>query len=117
MLRRYLFAIGWTLLILAGCSIPGQDLPDIQFDLFEEDKLIHFTFFAVYGWLWSQALPKTLPSKFAWVGISGIVYGVGTELYQGMLPWERTPDPMDAIANILGLLVAITVFGFRDKAS
>ncbi|MEM8484196.1 MAG: VanZ family protein [Bacteroidota bacterium] len=113
MLRRYALAIGWTLLILAGCSIPGNDIPDVGFDLFEQDKLIHFTFFLVYGLLWSRALPDTVPGKFAWVGISGILYGVGTEIYQGMLPWDRTPDPMDAMANMTGLLIAILYYGLR----
>ena len=111
MLRRYALAVGWTLLILIGCSIPGNDIPNIGFDLFEEDKLIHFTFFLVYGLLWARALPNKLPGKFAWVGISGILYGVGTEIYQGMLPWERTPDPLDAMANMAGLLVAIFIAG------
>ena len=111
---RYLYAIGWTLLILAGCSIPGNDIPDIGFDLFEGDKLIHFTFFLVFGWLWSKALPERLPGKIFWVGLVGLLYGVGTEIYQGMLPWDRTPDPMDAIANMLGLFMSILVYGWRS---
>lgn len=113
MSRQYLYAVGWTLLILAGCSVPGTDIPDIGFDLFQSDKLIHFTFFAMFGWLWSKALPDSLPGKYSWIGIAGIVYGVTTEIYQGMLPWERTPDPMDAIANTLGLLTALLVYGWR----
>ncbi|MFK7845033.1 MAG: VanZ family protein [Rhodothermales bacterium] len=109
---RYIFAIGWTLLIVAGCSIPGNDIPQIGFDLFEFDKLIHFTFFLLYGWLWSKALPN-IPSKLLWVGLSGICFGVATEIYQGMLPWDRTPDPMDAIANMLGLLTAILAYHWK----
>jgi len=37
MSRRYLFAIGWTFLILAGCSLPGSSIPNIEFDLFKPD--------------------------------------------------------------------------------
>ena len=113
MSRKYVLAIGWTLLILAGCSIPGSEIPDIGFSLFEEDKLVHFTFFSMFSWLWSRALPDHLPGKMMWIGVVGVLYSVGTELYQGMLPWERTPDPIDAIANILGLLTGILVYAWR----
>lgn len=115
MTRNYVLAIGWTLLILAGCSIPGNDIPKIGFDLFEMDKLVHFSMFLVYGWLWSMALPQTMQSKLSWVGVSGLFYGIGTEIYQGMLPWDRTPDPMDAMANMLGLFMAILVYGIRSN--
>ncbi len=112
--RNYLFAIGWTLLILAGCSIPGDNIPDISFDLFEEDKLVHFSFFSIFAWLWSKALPDGFSGKLSVVGITGIAYGIATELYQGMLPWDRTPDPMDAVANIIGLLTGILVYEWRS---
>jgi len=58
-----------------------------------------------------------MKGKLSWIGIAGLMYGIGTEIYQGMLPWERTPDPMDAIANILGLLTAILVFGITRAES
>lgn len=115
MKRRYVMAAGWTLLILAGCSIPGNEIQKLGFNLFEADKLVHFSFFLVYGWLWSSALPEHLGSKLAWVGITGLCYGVGTEIYQGMLPWDRTPDPLDAMANMTGLLLAILVYGVRYR--
>lgn len=112
--RAYLLAIAWTCAILAACSIPGNDIPDINFDLFEEDKIIHFSLFLVFGWLWARALPYSFMPGFACIGLAGIAYGIGTEIYQGMLPWDRTADPMDAIANILGLLTALMVYSWRN---
>ena len=108
-LRAYLYAIGWTFAILLACSIPGRDIPNLGFDLFEYDKIVHFGLFLVFGWLWLRALPGHLTYRFVWLGLFGLAYGVATEIYQGLLPWERTPDPMDAIANILGLLVGFVV--------
>ena len=107
--QTFLLATGWTLGILIACSIPGHDIPDIGFDLFEYDKLVHFALFVGFGWLWSRAIPKRFSSRFVWIGLAGLMYAVGTEIYQGMLPWERTPDPMDAMANMLGLLLSILV--------
>ncbi len=108
--RSYLAAIGWTLLILAACSIPGKDIPRIQFDLFEPDKIAHFTLFFVLGGLWMHALPETLPGRKAWVALSGIAYAILTEIYQGLLPFDRTPDPADSVANIIGLFLAISLY-------
>ena len=112
--RSYLLAIGWTLGILIACSIPGEDLPELGFDLFQYDKLIHFTFFLGFGWLWLKALPARLTNRFVWIGLTGLIYSIATELYQGILPWERSPDPMDALANILGLLAALLI---HERAS
>lgn len=107
-------AIGWTLAILVACSIPGTDIPRLGFDLFEYDKIAHFTLFLGFGWLWLWALPDRLGTRFFWIGFAGIFYGVATEIYQGMLPWDRTPDPLDALANMLGLFVAILFQGRTD---
>ena len=107
MQRNYILAIGWTIAILAACSIPGRDIPKISFDLFEPDKLAHFTLFLVFGWLWLEALPVKMPRKKIWVGIFGVLYAILTEVYQGLLPFDRTPDPMDSLANTIGLIVAL----------
>jgi VanZ family protein len=111
--RSILLAIGWTCAILLACSRPGKDLPDIDFELFEVDKLAHFTFFLIFGWLWARALPGTFRAGFACIGLAGISFGIAIEIYQGLLPFDRTPDPLDAFANMLGLLVALVAYSWR----
>jgi len=101
-------AIGWTLVILALCSIPGRSLPSVS--LLEFDKVAHFGIFAILGFVWMWALNQPLRRRVVTVLIGGIAYAGLTEVYQGMLPFERTPDVYDAIANTAGLLVA--VFGY-----
>lgn len=108
MTRAHLFAILWTLGILAACSIPGKDLPEI--DIFSFDKIAHFTVFAGFGWLWMRALQGPLPRRTAYVLASGLAYAALTEVYQGLLPYDRTPDPLDALANALGLLTAVLLY-------
>ena len=109
----HLLALLWTLGILAGCSIPGKDLP--QVDLVSFDKVVHFVIFGGFGWLWMRALRKPLIAKTWWVLTTGVAYAVLTEVYQGLLPFERTPDPNDALANALGLVAAVLLFRFFEK--
>jgi VanZ family protein len=96
-------AIAWTVFCLVLFTIPGQDIPP---QLLSLDKVAHLGLFAVLGVLSMRALPRIWP----WVLLGGIAFAVGTELYQGLLPWERIPDPYDALADTLGLALGIGLF-------
>ena len=108
MTRAHFLAIAWTLGILAACTIPGGDLPTVNIVSF--DKAAHFGVFAGFGWLWMGALRGGLAQTTWRVLAGGLAYAVLTEIYQGFLPFERNPDPMDALANALGLLAAVLVY-------
>ena len=109
MQRASLLASLWTLGILLACSLPGDELPTISLDLFEPDKIAHFILFFVFGWLWLEALPISRKSRII-IGTVGSLYAVFTEIYQGIIPMGRTPDPMDAVANVIGLFFAIGLY-------
>lgn len=113
MRRSYLLAIFWTCAIFAACSFPGNNIPDIDFNLIEEDKLAHFSFFLIFGWLWARALPRTFSAGFALIGLIGIIYGIGIEIYQSKLLTHRSSDPLDAFADILGILTALIACAWR----
>lgn len=102
-----MLAIAWTLLIVAACTIPGSDLPKMDIDF--ADKSAHFILFFGYGWLWLRALAGPIRKRLIVVGVSGLLLAIGTEFYQGILPWERSPDPFDAIANTAGLATSLVV--------
>lgn len=104
----WLFAVFWTLVILVACSLPGQDIPDIS--LFEYDKLAHFVMFAAFGWVWMYALRMPVRPRILWVLAGGIAYAFLTEVYQGLLPFERQPDLYDALANTGGLLTSVSLY-------
>ena len=110
-----LIAIVWTLGILAACSIPGKDIPNIN--LFSFDKIAHFTVFAGFGWLWMRALTGPMNRRTAYVLGFGLAYAALTEVYQGLLPFNRTPDVHDALANTLGLLTAVLLYRLLKKHS
>ena len=109
----HLLAVLWTLLILAACTIPGKDIPSINIVSF--DKFAHFGIFAGLGWLWMWALQGTLTSRMKRVLVFGITYAIFTEIYQGLLPFEREPDPLDALANIAGLVTAVVLYRALQK--
>lgn len=113
-MRAYLLAAGWTLLILAACTLPGTDLPSIDLDL-SYDKLAHFVLFFGLVWLWLRALPRDRPHLMIWVLLLSISYGILLEFYQGWLPFDRSPDPFDALANAAGALAGLAVHEFRRR--
>ena len=101
----FLLAVAWTLLILALCSIPGGSLPTAPG--LSLDKVGHAGMFAVFAWLWLHATP---PGKAGWVLAGGAAFAVATEVYQGLLPFDRTPDPFDALADLAGLFLGLLAY-------
>lgn len=115
--RRWLrWAAGlWTLGILAACSLPGPSMPPAP-DL-GLDKVAHVVLFFGFGWLWLISAPPAA-TYAAWVGLAGVLYAVGTEVYQGALPFlDRTADPYDALANLIGLSLGIAVASYQRHRS
>ena len=103
---RLILAIIWTLIILGLCSIPGRDIPKV--DVVQIDKFVHAFIFFVFGILWLR-VQNSRPRYFV-VLTGGLIYAVFTEVYQGWLPWDRTPDPLDALANSVGIVLAIGIY-------
>ncbi|MDX1547864.1 MAG: VanZ family protein [Rhodothermales bacterium] len=103
-------AILWTLAILAACSIPGSDLPDPGIPSL--DKAVHLGVFFGFGVLWMRALDGRVRRCAGWVLASGLAYGVFTEFWQGWLPFDRSPDPADALANAVGVMLGVLAYRF-----
>lgn len=98
-------AVAWTLLIVALCSIPGESLPAAP--AASADKLVHFAIFLVFGWLWLGVTNHSRKAAVRNVLIAGILLAGLTEIYQGLLPFDRQPDAYDVLANAAGLLAAV----------
>ncbi len=71
-----------------------------------QDKLLHFVAFA--GVTAPAAL--ALPGRYLlfWVAHMSLV-AVGTEFFQGLVYAERTASPWDALADLLGIGLALAV--------
>ncbi len=112
--RRKTLAVSWAVLIVALCTIPGTDLPEI--DIASIDKLAHFSLFAVLAWLWLDATDGPIGRRSAVVLLLGSLFGLATEYYQGLLPWERTPDMLDAAANAVGLMAGTATYVLSGRS-
>lgn len=93
------FAIFWTLLILVACTWPGKDIPSAPVVGF--DKIVHAGLFIGWTTLWILAYPK----KARMLILVGMAYGLGLEFYQQLLPFERTFDWWDAVADAVGVVI------------
>ena len=102
--RNSWIAVFWTLLILLACSWPGKDIPEAPVAGF--DKVVHSGLFVVWTILWLLVYP----AKSIWVILLGMAYGLGLEFYQQILPFDRTFDWWDAVADSVGVLLG---YGFK----
>lgn len=108
-------AAAWTLAILALCSIPGNELPDVS--IASVDKIGHFSMFAAFAWLWMHALRIEVRARLRLVFAAGLAYAVLTEVYQGLMPLGREPDVWDAVANSAGLITGLGLWRISSRVS
>jgi VanZ family protein len=113
-LKYNIWGIIWVLIILVACSTPGRQLPPSPFINF--DKLIHLFFYGMLQILLMRgcALQSQIKSlRKYYLVISAIfstLYGIFIELMQGFILKNRSFDPYDISANIVGVVVGIIVW-------
>ncbi len=92
-------AVGATLLLAFGCLVPGNKLPSMGPQGI--DKWMHFIAFFVWAAAWAAALDADWRTAFM-VWLAGALFGAALELAQAMLPWKRSAELWDWIADVLG---------------
>lgn len=118
MLNKLWPAIAWGLVIFIIISIPGNFVPKVQspWSLIHFDKLVHTGIFFVFSFLlmrgfYLQYKSVFLRSNYVLIAIAvGIVFGLITELWQGIINTERMADVYDFIADSAGSIIAWPVF-------
>jgi hypothetical protein len=91
-------AIGWSVCIFLGLSIPSSGLPDLT----NRDKWLHGIIFSGFAYLWRRA-GLSEKQTLLW----GIIYGVVSEIYQAIMPIGRSGDWQDTAADIAGVLLGL----------
>lgn len=84
---------------MVACTWPGKDLPAAPVLGF--DKIVHSGLFTV----WAILALIIYPEKSLLVVGLGMAYGLGLEFYQQLLPFDRTFDWWDAVADAAGVLI------------
>jgi hypothetical protein len=116
--KRTLSAWVWTLVLIGLCLLPAAWTPEGgNFPAAEVvphlDKLVHATFFAVFGLLWMRVATRERPAL--WVFSIGALLAVGTELAQRLPVVARDPDPLDGLSDMVGLLCGIVAYARLPK--
>ncbi len=108
-LRSNLPGIGWGLLILLFCGLPGEEIPDPSFfDLSYFDGAVHLFLFLVLSFLLGIGFKKQYRypllkahTKKA-VFLIGTIYGLLIESLQYSIFVDRYFETSDLIANAIG---------------
>jgi VanZ family protein len=123
MKKKGVLFVLWSLLILIIMGIPGnyfpQPVPFIR--LFSPDKIVHLILFAPFAYLLLKDLSSTKHTKkqrkklYVITFVNGTVYAIMTELLQFFVFVGRNGNYVDAIADIIGILLGIGVFWLKEK--
>jgi VanZ family protein len=103
--RAVWLAVGWALVAgtWIGCLLPARDLHAISRI---PDKLQHAaTFFVLTLWFAGLYARRALPR----IGLAFFLMGCAIELAQGAFTTTRDMDWRDAVADGVGILVALAV--------
>lgn len=104
--HAFVFAnIIWILVIFILCAIPGEDIPDVRWNIPHLDKVVHFGMYFILSLLLVYPLEKytslRLKTIFLIVFLVSFIYGGIIELLQHYL-FNRSGDLWDLSADILG---------------
>nr|WP_258011710.1 VanZ family protein [Stenotrophomonas maltophilia] len=90
-----------VLLVIVVCLIPPPPIPLPE----NSDKGEHFLAYFILAGSAVQLFRRGRP--LLWVGVGLVLMGIGIEFAQGALTEDRMADPMDAIANTVGVLAGL----------
>lgn len=107
-IRPITLALSWTFLILVLLSVPGKSVPKVA--ILEFDKFIHAGLFFVLTLLWLRASVAESVSRALIVLGCIVVFCFASEWYQEWLPFDRTADLFDAVADSIGALTGTAVW-------
>jgi VanZ family protein len=121
MTSRVIPAFAWTCLLLVACLIPGGWLrvneSGYHLGISHVDKLVHCALFAGFSILWIRSARSRRGQLCVFV--AGLILAVLTELGQSLPIIGRDSDPLDALADVVGLVLgfgAAYALNERSKA-
>lgn len=110
-------AIGWGIVIFILMAIPGDKFPDVHFTWISADKLVHFSVFGLWSFLLMRWLNRTATNASKQVFIIGLIFSGITETLQATVFINRSGDPRDVLANMIGISGGILVYRWLKMKS
>jgi VanZ family protein len=98
-------------LIIAILSLTAIPKINLGLDIKSGDKFLHILAYFTLSTVWFFALQKKMSNLYSRIALilSLVIYGIILEVLQGGLTNYRTGDFYDAIANTVGVLLAVLV--------
>lgn len=107
-------ALFWTMLIIAACLIPGNEVPNVHIPF--ADKWVHFLIFAGFAFLWLCTVSRAGIRAGIVVFMLSVLLGIAVELLQGSgITSGRSCEPMDAVADTVGGFLGVLLFFLLRK--
>ena len=106
----------WLLIIFVLSFIPGDRLPEIEWESISVDTLAHFTMYSVLCFLMlfpfctNNFLNLSKSSVYLRVILVSIAIGFIVELIQGNFIYRRYFDPKDIIINGFGTIFGVFMY-------
>ncbi|RPE13886.1 hypothetical protein EGT74_10345 [Chitinophaga lutea] len=120
MIRYYLPALGWIILILFLCTMPVPAVkPTSWLDLIHLDKIVHFFLFGgtvillAYGYHRQRGRVST--SGLFYLALFVTLYGLAIEFIQKYFTANRSFEIWDVVADGAGALAGALIFGLIGR--
>ncbi|WP_342156605.1 VanZ family protein [Joostella sp. CR20] len=108
-----LFAALWLLGVTIGSLVSVSVVNEVETNIRVSDKLVHGIFYFGNTILWYCYLRKAnFKNVLPKVSLFSFVYGIVIEVLQYILPYDRSFDLKDILANSVGILIAIFLINF-----
>ncbi|QLE01459.1 VanZ family protein [Galbibacter sp. BG1] len=106
-------AVFWLCAITVASLISVDLVHEVESEIEVSDKLVHGIFYFVNTVLFYLYLRKTpLKNPLLKISLFSFVYGMLIEVLQYVMPFERSFDLKDVLANSIGILIAIFLIKF-----
>ena len=108
----FLYGAFLTYILLRPTS--DLDLPKNFFSFEGIDKVVHFLIFALLAYLYKMAFPRhSILRELLLLS----AYALLTEIMQEKMQMGRTGDPLDMLADVLGIFAGVFVFNLTKKTT
>lgn len=95
--------LAWIIVTLVILGIPPSNFPSTRFP--HADKVVHCLIFTVGSFITLRGWPD----RKVWVILFLLAFAPLAEVWQHILPTRRKADPMDALANVTGVILGLTI--------
>ncbi|MDO4728033.1 MAG: VanZ family protein [Bacteroidota bacterium] len=113
----FLLAVLWTVGVIVLSLVSFSSMSGTAVKVPFLDKLVHFTFYAVFVYLWGNSISSDGQTRFVIIRnlvIIAVFLGLILEVLQELCTEYRSMDFYDALANSVGAGVGAYILRRRD---